>query len=1168
MSKPPLSFTQHTLPFDKLDALTFERLCLWLVRAKGYLRPEHYGLAGSEQGRDVIAYLQTEPNEELWYFQCKRYQKIDASVLNREVDKISQLSSKKPDLKPVGIVFFLSCSVSANIRDDVQLHCSNKGLKCEFWAHTELDMYVKEHPRLVQEFFGLQDAENISMAVQRHKPIGTIDTNVLEEANQLFASMPVDTIPELSPLPPSSRVIYSHNSLFVGREDDLLAIATTLKQGQSAVISQIVATTGLGGIGKTQLASEFVHRYGQFFAGGVFWINFANPESVPAEIGVCGGAKYLDLDPNFHKLPLETQVDLVLAAWDSPLPRLLVFDNCEDEELLVRWKRATGGCRTIITSRRIEWSVTLGVKVFPLGTLHREESVALLRSYSSNLSTVEEPVLSDIAKELGDLPLALHLAGSFLARYGSTISPSTYLSQLSQPDLLQHPSLQGRGQKQYASPTRHEQHIARTFALSYERLDASDPVDILAIKILARAAYLAHGTPIPKDLLFAIVNLDPDDMDSLLQSEDAIHRLLELGLLEKESEDALRLHRLLASFICEVTTDANAQQDVELAMIATAAYWNSVGYSVPLTLVESHLRTVTEAALPREDEKGERLCYGLGYHLYLIGNYKSAQSYLEKALEIAEILEDRSGENNIIKILNALGVISRILGKLDAAGYFYECALNELKRKDEQGRDEIAAVLNNLATVLQEQENYSEALEYYKQALEIHKNNFEKDKSLIAVTFNNIGLLFHQQGALEEAKTYYEQALNIREEILGEYHHRTAETIQNIGGLYSTQGNYELAKKYYQRALDIYRKVLREDHPDIARTLHNLAGTLKSEGDYASVKRYCKQAIEIWRISLGEVHELTLAALQDLAELYQQLREFDEACFYFKELLSAHEQKYGMYHQSVSQDLTNLGELFAKQGDFAQAKPFYKRAVEINETLGDIDALAKALPITALAHICKYEDNSAEAIDLFKQALHLVEEKFGLHNIATAIHYRLIAELLQLQGELSEPLSIPYYERAIEAYEVVEPTHSDYAIILNNFAVVLQNQGLYARAQKIYENALNLVEKTAGKQNSDYIKGLNNLAVVHRRIGNYDTARSLLEQALSLAKEAVEPDDELIGLSLNNLAILAFHEGDYQSAIILIQIAISIHEKVFGSYHPQTQLAVVNLYEMIRQLNE
>lgn len=53
-------------------------------------------------------------------------------------------------------------------------------------------------------------------------------------------------------------------------------------------MGQVATATGLGGIGKTQLASELVHRYGRFFAGGVFWLSFADPEAVPAGIAGCG----------------------------------------------------------------------------------------------------------------------------------------------------------------------------------------------------------------------------------------------------------------------------------------------------------------------------------------------------------------------------------------------------------------------------------------------------------------------------------------------------------------------------------------------------------------------------------------------------------------------------------------------------------------------------------------------------------------------------------------------------------------------------------------------------------------------------------------------------------------------------------------------------------------
>src|SRR6185369_17501368 len=97
------------------------------------------------------------------------------------------------------------------------------------------------------------------------------------------------------------------NPLFVGREDDLRALARHLKT------SGVVAATGLGGVGKTQLACELAHRYGRFFAGGVFWLRFADPAGVPAEIAACGLG--LALHPDYARLPLEEQVRLVIAGW-------------------------------------------------------------------------------------------------------------------------------------------------------------------------------------------------------------------------------------------------------------------------------------------------------------------------------------------------------------------------------------------------------------------------------------------------------------------------------------------------------------------------------------------------------------------------------------------------------------------------------------------------------------------------------------------------------------------------------------------------------------------------------------------------------------------------------------------------------------------------------------
>ena len=323
-----------------------------------------------------------------------------------------------------------------------------------------------------------------------------VDAVMVEAAKEQLAELPLDVIPEVATLPKGSRMPFSRNPFFVGRENDLLTLASALKGGETVAIGQVAAATGLGGIGKTQLASEFVHRYGQYFAGGVFWLSFADETGIRSEVVLCGRGGALDLRFDFSTLPFDQQVELVLSAWQSELPRLLVFDNCEDEALLERWRPTTGGSRILLTSRRAVWN-TLGVQNVTLGVLNRDESVALLHQFRPDLSP-DDPDLHAIAEELGDLPLALHLAGSFLRtyrRHAKLGKPTAYLKRLRRPTLLSHASMKGRGAA--LSPTDHEQHVARTFELSYQRLDESDEIDLLALKLLQRAACMAGRLAYP-----------------------------------------------------------------------------------------------------------------------------------------------------------------------------------------------------------------------------------------------------------------------------------------------------------------------------------------------------------------------------------------------------------------------------------------------------------------------------------------------------------------------------------------------------------------------------------------------------------------------------------------------------------------------------------------------
>ena len=106
-SQPPITSTTHTLPFNRLSPRDFERLCLWLVEREGYERAEHLGAAGSEQGRDIVAWREGA----LWAFQCKRVQRFGPRDALAEVEKVLALPQKS---RPAVLVFLVTCDVSAN----------------------------------------------------------------------------------------------------------------------------------------------------------------------------------------------------------------------------------------------------------------------------------------------------------------------------------------------------------------------------------------------------------------------------------------------------------------------------------------------------------------------------------------------------------------------------------------------------------------------------------------------------------------------------------------------------------------------------------------------------------------------------------------------------------------------------------------------------------------------------------------------------------------------------------------------------------------------------------------------------------------------------------------------------------------------------------------------
>jgi len=776
------------------------------------------------------------------------------------------------------------------------------------------------------------------------------DPATIAAARTLLAQLPTDTIPTLAPLPPGSRAP-NRSATFVGRQPDLRAIAAALKGGQTTAIHQAASVHGLGGVGKTTVAAEFVHRYGAYFAGGVFWLSFATPATIPAEIAQCGGEGGLQLRPDFHTLDLPEQVAAVQRAWAEEIPRLLVFDNVDTDDgeaLVQQYRPATGGCRVLITSRRGVWDAGLGITALPLGVLPRAESIALLRRFRANLS---ESDADAIAQELGDLPLALHLAGSFLKKYAATGqgNPATFLEQVRDPKLLAHPALTGRATG--TAWSYHERSVARAFALSYERLSPDDTTDALALALLSRAAHFAPGEAIPRNLLSATV----DTEDELLAT-DARERLTTLGLVEDDEESGTTLHRLLAAFVLESAQDAAAQAAVEQTMIRVAYDLNTKGIPAPLLALQPHLRHVTAAAMARTDERSARLCNESGYHLKLIGHYSGARLYVGRALAVRE----------------------QVLG---------------------QQHPDTAQSLNNLGSLLIDLGDLALARCYLERALAIWEAMLGPTHPDTAQSLNNLGYLLQAQGDLAAARPYYARALDIREQVLGPLHPDTAQSLNNLGYLLDNMGNRSGARPLYERALAIREQALGLQHPDTARSLNNLGMLLRDLDKLAAARPYLERALDIHEQELGPLHPHTAQSLNNLGMLLRDLGDLPRARPYLERALAVREQVLGPLHPDTAQSLNNLGYLLDNMGNRSGARPLYERALAIRERVFGPEHPDTAISLNNLGALLQAQGDLAGARPYYERALAILDATIPYHPNTAACRRNLTALTAALQGD-------------------------------------------------------------------------------------------------------------------------------------------------------------------------
>jgi transcriptional regulator with XRE-family HTH domain len=173
-------------------------------------------------------------------------------------------------------------------------------------------------------------------------------------------------------------VPYQRNPYFIGREEILQSLRQTLVSGVKTT-AQTQSISGLGGIGKTQVAIEYAHRYGEHYEA-VLWI--------PADSLEVATAAWLQVATQILGLPEQQEAEQQIVQVKRWLQKrhgwLLIFDNVEDPEaILSTFTPSKHQGSVLITTRRRDVRTLAHNEILPL--LSEEDAVLFLLRRTKSL---------------------------------------------------------------------------------------------------------------------------------------------------------------------------------------------------------------------------------------------------------------------------------------------------------------------------------------------------------------------------------------------------------------------------------------------------------------------------------------------------------------------------------------------------------------------------------------------------------------------------------------------------------------------------------------------------------------------------------------------------------------------------------------------------------------
>ncbi|WP_264339257.1 MULTISPECIES: ankyrin repeat domain-containing protein [unclassified Wolbachia] len=351
---------------------------------------------------------------------------------------------------------------------------------------------------------------------------------------------------------------------FTGRGRVLTALHNMLQRSakKQAVISQVASISGLGGVGKSELARKYTYKYGKDYYVNAIWIDAESTETMKNS--------FLDLANNRLGIPtkdrherdktIENIVREVYAFFARRGRRsLFIFDNAEGYEDIKRFLPSSLHPRhkkpyILITSRNKDWRIAEDeekIKTIQLGVFKKTEAIRFVKRALNIKDNLQDEEIKKLTEELQYFPLALGQAIAYINESNIVLSRRGE-ERVGVSDYLKRYEKEAEKLLDFESKYKSDRYTKTTFIAWKITIDAIAKRECgpEALKILEVMAYLAPDKIHIEEVFSKLI---AEDKEKLWKAVELLDRYSIIDL----KKGVANIHRLV-----QKVTELNLQKAV------------------------------------------------------------------------------------------------------------------------------------------------------------------------------------------------------------------------------------------------------------------------------------------------------------------------------------------------------------------------------------------------------------------------------------------------------------------------------------------------------------------------------------------------------------------------------------------------------------------------------